>query len=206
MGASHFLWLWGCGATNSSFEEVGPADVFEAASYGEQGVGARFRQAASRLFESVAEDVLACTFYNAGSNRQLMLPTEAALHLVRVGLAGANAGRDSFGPAAVRLQNGDHMNGPPAVRRSSETAPGSTHAEPPQSRLQPSNTEPEQNAKTQNQIKPKKMGCTQFHLMLGKLVDNSVVAEMGEHVAEFLLQEFKVRVKSSETSLAATDL
>ena len=112
-GASHFLWLCGCGATSSSFEEVGPADVFEAASYGEQGVGARFRPAASRRFESVAEDVLAGTFHDAGSNRQSMLPIEVALHSVRVGLVGANAGRDNFGLAAVRLQNGDHMSGPP---------------------------------------------------------------------------------------------
>ena len=75
----------------------GPAYVFEAASYGKQGVGARFRPAASRLFESVAEDVLAGTFHDAGSDRQSMLPIEAALHSVRVGLACANAGRDGFG-------------------------------------------------------------------------------------------------------------
>ena len=72
LGASHFLWLCGCGATSPSFEEVGPADVFEAASYGEQGVGARFRPAASRRFESVAEDVLAGAFHDAGSDRQSM--------------------------------------------------------------------------------------------------------------------------------------
>ena len=123
LGASHFLWLCGCGATSSSFEEVGPTDVFEAASYGEQGVGARFQPAASRRFESVAEDVLACAFHDAGSDRQSMLPIEIALHSVRVGLAGANAGRDSFGPAAVRLRNGHRLSGPPAVRESSETAP-----------------------------------------------------------------------------------
>ena len=34
------------------------------------------------------------------------------------------------------------------------------HAEPARPRLQPSNTERRRNAKTQNQIKPKKMGCT----------------------------------------------
>ena len=119
-----------------------------------------FRPAASRLFESVAEDMLAGTFHDAGSNLQSMLPIEVALHSVRVGLAGANAGRDSFGPVAVRLRNGRRLSGPPVVRESSETAPGSTHAEPPQSRLQPSNTEPGRNAKTQNQLQPKKMGCT----------------------------------------------
>ena len=52
-----------------------------------------------------------------------MLPVEVALHSVRVGLAGANAGRDSFGPVAVRLRNGHRLSGPPAVRESSETAP-----------------------------------------------------------------------------------
>ena len=36
--------------------------------------------------------------------------------------------------------------------------------------------------------------------------EDSVVVGMGEHVPEFLLQEFKVRTKSSETSPAATDL
>ena len=162
LGASQFLWLCGCGATGPSFEEVGRADVFETASYGEQGVGARFRPAASRRFESVAEDVLAGAFRDAGSDRQSMLPIEVALHSGRVGLTGANAGRDSFGPVAVRLRNGDHFSGLPAGRESSETAPGPNHAEPPQSRLQPSNTEPGRNAKTQNQFKPKKLGCTQL--------------------------------------------
>ncbi len=36
--------------------------------------------------------------------------------------------------------------------------------------------------------------------------DNPVVVGMGEHIPEFLLQEFKVRAKSSETPSAATDL
>ena len=150
MGASHFLWLCGCGVTSPSFEEVRPADVFEAASDGEQGVGARFRLAASRRFESVAKDVLPDAFRNAGSDRQSVLPIEVALLSVRIGPAGANAGRDSLGSAAVRLRNGHRLSGPPVVPESSETAPGSTHAEPPQSRLQPSNTEPGRNAKTQN--------------------------------------------------------
>ena len=108
--------------------------------------------------------MLAGAFRDAGSDRQSMLPIEVALRSVRVGLAGANAGRDSFGPAAVRLRIGRRLSGPPAVRKSSETALGSTHAEPPQSRLQPSNTEPGRNAKTQNRLKPKKMGCTHFEL------------------------------------------
>ena len=155
-GASHFLWLCGCGETSPSFEEVEPADVFKTASYGEQGVGARFRPAASRLFESVAEDALVGTFHDAGSNRQSMLPIEVALHSVRVGLAGANADRDSFGPAPEWPSLGRAA----CRSQSSETAHGLTHAEPPQSRLQPSNTEPGRNAKTQNQLQPKKMGCT----------------------------------------------
>ena len=40
-------------------DDFGPAAVFEAASGGEQGVGARFRPAASRLLEPVPDDVLA---------------------------------------------------------------------------------------------------------------------------------------------------
>ena len=47
-GASQFLWLRGCGATSPPLEEVGPPHVFEAASYGEQGVGTRH----SRVFRS----------------------------------------------------------------------------------------------------------------------------------------------------------
>lgn len=38
-------------------------------------------------------------------------------------------------------------------------------------------------------------GLHGFRSMLGKLVDNSVVAGMGEHVTKFLLQELKVQVK-----------
>ncbi len=53
MGAVHFLWLGGCGAASPPIEEVGPTHVFEAASDGGHGVGARFRPAASRLFEPV---------------------------------------------------------------------------------------------------------------------------------------------------------
>ena len=101
VGASHFLWLRGCGATSPPLEEVGPPHVFEAASYGEQGVGARFRPAASRLFESVADDVLAGAFHDAGSDRQSARPIEIALHSIRVGLVVADAGRDGFGPAAA---------------------------------------------------------------------------------------------------------
>ena len=48
-GASHFLWLSGCGATSPPFEEVKPTPVFEAAFDGEQGVGFGFRLAASCL-------------------------------------------------------------------------------------------------------------------------------------------------------------
>ena len=44
-------------------EELEPTYVFEAVSDGEQGIGARFRPAAPRLFESVADDVLADAFY-----------------------------------------------------------------------------------------------------------------------------------------------
>ena len=118
-GVSHFLWLCGCGAISPPFEEVGPAHVFEAAPYGEQGVGARFRSAASRLFESVADDLLAGAFHDAESDRQSARPIEVALHSVRVGFVGADAGRNGFGPAAVRMQNGDQL------------LPDPVHAHPP---------------------------------------------------------------------------
>ena len=39
MGASHFLWSHGCGATSFPLEEAGPTQVFEAPSYGERSVG-----------------------------------------------------------------------------------------------------------------------------------------------------------------------
>ena len=48
----------------------------------------------------------------------------------------------------------------PAIRESSEADPGSTHAEPTRSRLQPSETELRRNTKTQKRLKPKKLGCT----------------------------------------------
>ena len=89
-GASQFLWLRGCGATSPPFEEVGPPHVFEAASDGEQGVGARFRPAASRLFESAADDVLAGAFHDAGADRQSARPIEIVPHSVRVGFAVAD--------------------------------------------------------------------------------------------------------------------
>ena len=61
---------------------------------------------ASRLFESVADDLLAGAFHDAGSDRQSAHPIEVATHSVGVGFVGADAGRYGFGPAAVRLQNG----------------------------------------------------------------------------------------------------
>ena len=101
----------GYGATSPPLEEVGPPHVFEAASDGEQGVGARFRPAASRLFESVADDVLAGAFHDAGTDRQSARPIEIATHSVRVGLAVADEGRDGFGPVAVpeRRSLEDHV-------------------------------------------------------------------------------------------------
>ena len=38
------------------------------------------------------------------------------MHSVVVGLVGANAGRDRFGPAAVRLQTGDDVIDPPRAQ------------------------------------------------------------------------------------------
>ena len=125
-GASHFLWLCGCGATSSPFKEVWPTHVCEAASDGEQGVGAHFRPAASRLIESVADDVLAGTFHDVGSDRQSVRPIEVATHSVRGGLAIADAGRDGFGPAAARLQNSDHLSDLPGL----QLLPNPVHAEP----------------------------------------------------------------------------
>ena len=69
VGVSHFPWLHGGGATSFSFEEVGPSHVFEATFDGEQCIGADFRPAASRLFESAADDALAGVFHRAGSDR-----------------------------------------------------------------------------------------------------------------------------------------
>ena len=110
LGASHFLWLRGCGATSFPLEEVGPAHVFEAASYGEQGVGADFRPMASRLFESVADDLLAGAFHDAGSDRQSAHPIEV-VHSVGVGLVVADAGRYGFGPRlskSIIRSSGEH--------------------------------------------------------------------------------------------------
>ena len=70
MDAVHIFWSSGCDAASPPFEEVGPAHVFEAAFDGEQGVGARFRPAASRPFESAADDLLAGAFHDAGTDRQ----------------------------------------------------------------------------------------------------------------------------------------
>ena len=46
----------------------------------------------------------------------------------------------------------------PAIRESSEADPGSTHAEPTRSRLQPSETELPRNAKTQKKAQTKEIG------------------------------------------------
>ena len=90
-----------------------PAHVFDAAFDGEQGVGARFRPAASRPFESAADDLLAGTFHDAGTDRQSALAVEVVAHSVRVGLAVADEGRDGFGPVAARLQSGNDLGDPP---------------------------------------------------------------------------------------------
>ena len=68
-----------------------------------------FDQRHPAFFESVADEVLASAFYDAGSDWQSACPIEVAFHSVSVGLKVADAGRDSFGPAAVQLQNGDHL-------------------------------------------------------------------------------------------------
>ena len=94
-----------------------------------------------------------------------MLPIEVGLHSVRVGLAGANAGRDSFEPVAVRLQNGHRLSGPPAVRESSETATGSTHAEPCRPRLQPSETPKSDEAQKRKKNFTKNVRCNHGELM-----------------------------------------
>ena len=46
-----------------------------------------------------------------------MLPVEVVAHSVRVGLVVADAGRDGFGPVAMRLQIGDDLGEPPGVDR-----------------------------------------------------------------------------------------
>ena len=104
MDASLFFWSGGWGATNPPINEVGLPHVFEAASGGEQGVGARFRPAAARRFEPAADDALAGIVHDAGSDRQSALPIEVVAHSVLVGIAVADNGRDGFGPAAAQLQ------------------------------------------------------------------------------------------------------
>ena len=102
--AGHFLWLGGGGAASPPFEEVGPAQIFEAASAGEHSVGSRLRPTASGFFEPVPKDAIAGAFHDAGSDRQTARPVEVAEHSVPVGLAGADAGCDGFGPVVMRLQ------------------------------------------------------------------------------------------------------
>ena len=102
-GASHFFWSGGCGATSPPFEEVGPTVVLQAAFDGEQGIGSGLRPVASGPLESPADDLLAGAFHEAGSDRQSKLQAEVVAHSVRVGLVGADAGGDGFGPVAVRL-------------------------------------------------------------------------------------------------------
>ena len=61
-GASQVFWSGSRGAAIPPIDDFGPAVVFEAAFDGEQGVGARFRPAAPRLFEPVSDDALAGAF------------------------------------------------------------------------------------------------------------------------------------------------
>ena len=112
----HFPWSCGCDANSPPFEEVGPARVFEAASDGEQSVGARFRPVAPRAFEPVPDDEFAGAFHEAGTDRQAALPAEVAVHSVPVGLEVADAGRDVFGSVAAWLQGGDGPVDPPGVQ------------------------------------------------------------------------------------------
>ena len=105
MGAVHIFWSIGCNAASLPFEEVGPARVFEAAFDGEQGVGARFRPAASRPFESAADDLLAGAFHGAGTDRQSALAVEVATHSVRVDLAVADEGRAGLRQGRRRERN-----------------------------------------------------------------------------------------------------
>ena len=97
-------------------EEVWPTHVFEAASDGDHGVGAHFRPVVPRSFEPVLDDVFAGAFHDTGSGRQTARPAEVVAHSVPVGLAVANAGRDGFGPGAMRLQGGDNPVEPPGVQ------------------------------------------------------------------------------------------
>ena len=110
------FWLFGCGAASLPFGEVEPTHVFEEASDGEHGVGADFRPAAPRPFASVSDEALAGAFHDAGSDRQSALPAEVVAHSVPVGLVGADAGRDGFGPVPVWLQGGDEPVDPPGVQ------------------------------------------------------------------------------------------
>ena len=67
-------------------------------------------------FQPVPDDAIAGAFHDAGSDRQSARPAEVAAHSVPVGLAGADAVRDGFGPVAMRLQGGDGPVDPPGIQ------------------------------------------------------------------------------------------
>ena len=98
-GCSPF-WSSGRDAVSLPFGEVGPAHVFEAASGGEQGVGARFRPAAARLFAPAADDALAGIVHDAGSDCQSALRVEVVVHSRR-------RRHRSSGHGPRRLRTGD---------------------------------------------------------------------------------------------------
>ena len=98
LSAFHDFWSGNSGATCPPIEKVGPTDAFEAAFNGEQSVGIRFRSTALRQFESAADNLFACAFHDAGSDRRSAFDLEVVVHSVRVDLVIVNADRDGLRP------------------------------------------------------------------------------------------------------------
>ena len=108
---SSIFWSGGCSAASPPVKEVESAFVFEATSDVEQGVGTRFRPAASCLYKSVSDDVVADTFHDAGSDQQSAFPVEVATHSARIGFVAGissiqkwNAPRDALLPIFNRIK------------------------------------------------------------------------------------------------------
>ena len=74
--AFHSFWSGNSGTTCPPIEKVGPT--------------------VPRQFESAADDLLACAFHDAGSDRQSAFELEVVAHSVGVGLVVVNAVRDGF--------------------------------------------------------------------------------------------------------------
>ena len=98
-------------------ERVRLAAIFRLACGERSALAPAFDQWCPRSFEPTPDDAIAGAFHEAGSDRQAALPAGVIAHSVPVGLAGADAVRDGFGPVAMRLQGGDDPVDPPLSTR-----------------------------------------------------------------------------------------